>query len=135
MMKLMHAAISGLWRFLRASCADKHGHFLGAHIPRLGAEDLGAMIAVVSGAQTGTKCLLGDQAPPPGLLENGNKNAELGDFAAQLCFFGVYARFSSGVRNSISGVRAGEDEGVVPIEMMGRSAVVGAGLGCIWERL
>jgi hypothetical protein len=89
MMKLMHAAISGLWRFLRASCADKHGHFLGAHIPRLGAEDLGAMIAVVSGAQTGTKCLLGDQAPPPGLLENGNKNAELGDFAAQLCFFGM----------------------------------------------
>lgn len=31
MVKLMHAAIPGLWRSLRASCADKHGLFGRAH--------------------------------------------------------------------------------------------------------
>jgi hypothetical protein len=48
MVKLMHAAISGSWRSLLASCAE-HGRSSSRQ-----AEQLGAVIAIVFGAQTGT---------------------------------------------------------------------------------
>ena len=66
MVKLMHAAISGSWRSLQASCADKHKRTdSGAHHPpsTASAEGLGAMIAIVLGAQTGTRLVVESGTP------------------------------------------------------------------------
>jgi hypothetical protein len=113
------------------------GTFLG-----LDAEGLGAMIAIVSGAQTGTQL-----AAEPGTAGwtgrireqecgvGGLATLFLGR-AGVICLFVWLLGASRGSRRGRRGQLLSEEEGVVQIEMMGRCCGVRrARLGCIRERI
>lgn len=91
------------------------------------------MIAVVYGAQTGTKCLLWNQAHEQARLNIATENAESVLLCATLFRWHGVCLHLVHEPGTLWMECCGIIEGVVRLEMMGRPLHAGVRLGCMWE--